>query len=63
VDLDGDGKPDATFGAECSFVLQLRNGQVTAVETDRDVSATIRGKKFALKRYQPVRLAVITAAR
>jgi len=57
VDLDGDGKPDATFSKECGFVLQLRNGQVIAAEADRDVSATIRGKKLALKRYRPVRLA------
>ena len=63
VDLDGDGKPDATFSEECSFVLQLRHGQVIAAEADRDVSATIRGKKLALKRYQPVRLADTTAAR
>jgi hypothetical protein len=57
VDIDGDGKPDATFSAECSFVLQLRNGQVTAAEADRDVSATIQGRKLALKRYRPIQLA------
>jgi hypothetical protein len=57
IDLDGDGKPDVTFDAECGFVLQLRNGSVVAAETDRDVSAIIRGKKVALKRYQPVQLA------
>lgn len=57
VDLDGDGKPDVTFNAECGFVLQLRNGQVLAVEADRSVVASIRGKKLALKRYGPVQLA------
>ena len=56
VDLDGDGKPDVAFSEECGFVLQLRNGQVIAAEADRDVSATIRGKKIALKRYKPVQL-------
>jgi hypothetical protein len=56
LDLDGDGKADVTFSEECGFVLQLRNGRVIAAEADRDVAATIRGKKFALKRYQPVQL-------
>jgi hypothetical protein len=56
VDLDGDGKPDATFSDECGFVLQLKNGQVIAAEADRDVTAVIQGKKVALKRYKPVRL-------
>jgi hypothetical protein len=55
VDIDGDGKPDVTFSAECGFMLQLRDGQVTAVETDRDVTAMIQGKTVALKRYQPAR--------
>ena len=57
VDLDGDGKPDVTFDAECGFVLQLRNGSVIAAEADRDVSATIQGKNIALKRYLPVQFA------
>jgi hypothetical protein len=53
VDLDGDGKPDAVFSEESGFVLQLRNGRVIAAEADRDVSATIQGKKMTLKRYSP----------
>jgi hypothetical protein len=56
VDIDGDGKADATFSEECGFVLQLRNGQVIAAEADRDVMATIRGKKIVLKRYTPFQL-------
>jgi hypothetical protein len=56
LDLDGDGKPDVTFSEECGFVLQLRNGQILAAECDRDVTASIRGRKLALKRYQPVQL-------
>jgi hypothetical protein len=53
VDIDGDGRPDVTFSSECGFVLQLRDGQVVAAEADRNVLATIRGKKLALDRYQP----------
>ena len=56
VDIDGDGKADATFSEECGFVLQLRNRQVIAAEADRDVTATIRGKKIALKRHTPIQL-------
>ena len=55
VDIDGDGKPDVTFSAECGFVLQLRDGRVIAAEADRDVTAIIQGKTVALKRYQPAR--------
>jgi hypothetical protein len=55
VDIDGDGKPDVTFSAECGFILQLRDGRVIAAEADRDVTAIIQGKTVALKRYQPAR--------
>ena len=56
VDLAGGGKADATFSHRCGFLLQLRNGRVAAVETDREVGAEIQGKKMHLLRYKPVLL-------
>jgi hypothetical protein len=54
--IDGDGKPDVTLSSECGFMLKLRNGRAIAAEVDRNVTATIRGKKIALKRHQPISL-------
>jgi hypothetical protein len=54
LDLDGDGKPDATFSQECGFLLQLDRGRVTAVETDRAVNAEIQGRRFAFRAHVPV---------
>uniref|UniRef100_Q020H0 Uncharacterized protein n=1 Tax=Solibacter usitatus (strain Ellin6076) TaxID=234267 RepID=Q020H0_SOLUE len=56
IDIDGDGKADVTFDVECGFVLQLRQSVVVAAEADRDVTASIRGKRVLLKKYQPVTL-------
>ena len=54
VDCDRDGKPDATFTAPCQFVLQLRDGRITALEVDRKVTASIEGKTIALEASRPV---------
>ena len=54
VDLNGDGTRDVTFSKKCSFVIQLHNGRVTAVESDRAVSAVVQGKSIALTAYKPV---------
>ena len=51
IDLDGDGMPEATFGKPCGFVLQLKDGQVTMIETDQSVEAVIRGRKYNLSAY------------
>jgi hypothetical protein len=50
--LDLPGGP-VTFSKTCGFVVQLRNGKVTAVETDRDVAAEIQGRKMMLARFKP----------
>jgi hypothetical protein len=57
LDLDADGKPDVRFGSECGFLLQLDRGRVTAVESDRAVSAEIQGRRVGLTKYTPVLLA------
>jgi hypothetical protein len=54
VDLNGDGTRDVTFSKKCSFVVQLNNGKVTAIESDRAVSAVVQGKSITLSAYTPV---------
>ena len=54
IDLEHDGRDDVTFDRECAFVLQLRAGQVTAVEVDRPVKADIAGKRLDLNPFTPV---------
>jgi len=54
IDLDGDGKPDVIFEDACRFVLQLHEGKVIAVETDRKTVVTIAGKQVPLEAYTPV---------
>jgi hypothetical protein len=53
IDLDLDGKADVTFDHPCRFVLQLREGKVTAIESDQPVTATLAGKSLPLKPYVP----------
>ena len=54
VDLNGDGRDDVRFSAPCGFMLQLKNGRVTAVEADRAVAVTIAKRRLPLTAYQPV---------
>ncbi len=56
IDLDNDGKNDVTFDHTCAFVLQLRNGRVTAIEADRPAKAMIAGKEIKLAAFTPVTL-------
>jgi hypothetical protein len=53
IDLDGDGKFDATFSAPCGFILRLDKGTVTAVEADREVTLQIYGKRLHVSAYRP----------
>ncbi|HEY6084256.1 MAG TPA: hypothetical protein VIU63_02605 [Nitrospira sp.] len=53
VDLNGDGIPDVIFNSRCGFILQLRHGNVTNVETDQDVMATIANRTYNLSAYTP----------
>ncbi len=54
VDIDADGRQDVTFSESCGFVLQLdARGRVTAVETDRPVTATIGNRSLTLAAYAP----------
>jgi hypothetical protein len=44
------------FDAPCRFVLQLRQGRIVAAEADRQVSATLLGRRVELRAYVPVQL-------
>ena len=54
LDLPGGKSPAAEFERECGFLLQLRNGKVTAVEVDRDTRATIQGRGVSLRAFVPL---------
>ncbi|MEO5834183.1 MAG: discoidin domain-containing protein [Nakamurella sp.] len=54
IDIRGDGQPEVTFSAACNVVLQLDAGVVTAVEVDREVTATIQGRTRRLVAFTPV---------
>jgi hypothetical protein len=53
IDCDRDGNLDTFFSTPCQFVLQLRDGKITAVEADRRVTARFEGKSIALEAYVP----------
>ncbi|WP_018615328.1 Ig-like domain-containing protein [Segetibacter koreensis] len=54
IDINNDGKPEATFNISNGFVMQLAVGEIKKIETDRDVTAVIYGKTLNLKAYTPV---------
>jgi hypothetical protein len=58
LDLNGDGKPDVSFSEACGFLLQIREGKILAVETDRTVDARVGAKAMKLAAHEPVRFAV-----
>jgi hypothetical protein len=55
IDLDADGKRDVEFDRSCGFLLQIRNGKVTAAETDSAVSGTIQGRRVTFQAHTPWR--------
>lgn len=59
IDLDRDGQDDVTFDQTCAFILQLKGGRITALETDRAVTATLAGQPRPLAAFTPL---VITPA-
>lgn len=56
IDLDNDGSPELVFSGACRFVLQLREGLIVAIETDRAVEATVGEHRIALRSYEPAQL-------
>jgi hypothetical protein len=56
IDCCGNGTADASFDRSCRFVMQLDHGNIVAVEADRKVTATIRGKSLRLEPFLPVKI-------
>lgn len=54
IDIDGDGKRDAAFDQSCKFILQLKDGTITAVEADRAVTVTLGASSIKLDAFKPV---------
>jgi hypothetical protein len=54
----GTGK--VTFSRICNFILQLRQGKVTAVEADSAVAASVEGREVNLQPFTPVTLPGVT---
>jgi hypothetical protein len=54
LDLNGDGKADVSFSHACGFMLQLKSGEVIAIEADRAVEATIARRRIKLAPHRPV---------
>ncbi len=54
IDLDDDGEDDVIFDTECQFMLQLTQGNISAVEVDREVIMKYKGTTYKLKAFEPV---------
>ena len=54
IDLDNDSIAEATFDTTTGFLMQLRVGEITKIETDRPVKAVIYGQLVDLEPYTPV---------
>ncbi len=54
IDLDNDSIAEATFDTTTGFLMQLRVGEITKIETDRPVRAVIYGQPVVLEPYTPV---------
>jgi hypothetical protein len=54
LDLDGDGTPELTFSDETGFIARHRQGRITALETDRAVTARYRDRSLQLRSHEPL---------
>ena len=56
LDIGGNGNPDVLFDQKCNFIVQIKNQEVTAIETDRQVTVTVSGVSTTLPAYYPLKL-------
>lgn len=56
LDIDHDGTAEIIFDRECSFITQLKNGKIIALETDQDAKAKIDNHVVSLKASKPFML-------
>ena len=61
ADFNNDGTPEITFSQTCGFIVQRgADGGVTAVETDRPVTASVAGRTLNLAAYAPLTVTPVT---
>jgi hypothetical protein len=53
IDINNDDSADAVFNISTGFVMQLENGKIIKIETDRDVTAVIHGQTINIEAYSP----------
>jgi hypothetical protein len=51
IDCDSDGRADGVFDPPCRFVLQLRDGHISAVEADRRTTFRWNGRSLPLEAF------------
>jgi hypothetical protein len=54
IDLDSDSTAEATFDQTTGFLMQLKLGEITKLETDKAVTAVIYGQTINLQPYTPI---------
>jgi Ca-dependent carbohydrate-binding module xylan-binding len=54
IAISGGGTPDVTFSKAVNFILQMSQGNVTAVEADQAVSVTLGGQTHTLSANTPL---------
>ncbi|WP_114749089.1 hypothetical protein [Pleomorphovibrio marinus] len=52
-DTNQDGIIDLRFDKECMFVIQMGNGKIKAIETDREVVVEFGEESLPIKAYEP----------
>ena len=56
IDLDGDGRDEVAFSEPCGFLIQRSGDRITAMETDRAVTAILHNKRITLAAHTPLRM-------
>ncbi|MEZ5042454.1 MAG: hypothetical protein R2828_21315 [Saprospiraceae bacterium] len=54
LDVNQDGQAELSFERACGFIAQLKDGKITAVETDAEVAMTWNGRTIMMKAFVPV---------
>lgn len=56
LDMDLDGTAEIRFSKGTGFLVQLQAGEITALETDQPVAATVYGQQLSLQAFQPTKV-------
>jgi hypothetical protein len=53
IDINNDSIAEASFNVNTGFLMQLKTGKITKIETAKNVTAVIYGRVYNLKAYTP----------